>query len=266
MSFDPILLAYTGIGAIGGLVAGLFGIGGGSVFGPLLLVVFTLQGLDSHTATVAAVSTSIATIMIATLPSAIVYAYHRNIQWPTLMLLAPPALVGGVAGAQIAQMISPILLLAAMLAILLRGIHSILSGPPRKASGNLSKNLGYKVRISTIGGLAGLAGSVTGMGGGILASPLLHQLGLPLRVCIGTSSAMTLIVAFGSTISFAGNGIVLPALVSMSTMCFLCSALGARLTSVMPLHILRPIFGCYMIFMACHLAYWIVERSLGHSG
>lgn len=74
-------LLYLALGACAGVLAGLFGVGGGIIIVPVLVFSFTLQGFDTSVLTHLAVGTSLATIVFTSIQS--VRAHHRvgAVQW-----------------------------------------------------------------------------------------------------------------------------------------------------------------------------------------
>jgi uncharacterized membrane protein YfcA len=88
------------IGLVGGITSGMFGVGGGVVMVPAMLL---LMGVKS---THLAVGTSLAVIV----PTAIVGAlnHHRlgNVDWRVAAYLAPAAIIGGFIGPMIAKQLS----------------------------------------------------------------------------------------------------------------------------------------------------------------
>ena len=61
------LLLFLVLGVCAGLLAGLFGVGGGLIIVPVLVYSFTAQGLDPDILTHLAVGTSLATIVFTSL-------------------------------------------------------------------------------------------------------------------------------------------------------------------------------------------------------
>ena len=57
-------LLYLLLGAAAGVLAGLFGVGGGIIIVPVLVLSFTAQGIDPAVLTHLAVGTSLATIVL----------------------------------------------------------------------------------------------------------------------------------------------------------------------------------------------------------
>ena len=69
-------LLYLALGACAGVLAGLFGVGGGIIIVPVLVFSFTLQGFDASILTHLAVGTSLATIIFTSVNA--VREHHRR--------------------------------------------------------------------------------------------------------------------------------------------------------------------------------------------
>jgi uncharacterized membrane protein YfcA len=87
------------IGCGVGFCSGLFGIGGGSLFVPLMVLLFRFP---PHIAT----ATSMFVILLSSILGSGVHAWHGNIDWILFAALMPGAIVGGRVGAIIASRMS----------------------------------------------------------------------------------------------------------------------------------------------------------------
>ncbi|MGB2874556.1 MAG: sulfite exporter TauE/SafE family protein [Gaiellaceae bacterium] len=89
------LLAAGVLGALAGVLAGLFGIGGGTLFVPTLTLVLGLTQVHAE-----------ATSLLAILPAAAAGAWRQrgygNVRWRVALLLGISAVAGVEAGVQIA--------------------------------------------------------------------------------------------------------------------------------------------------------------------
>jgi uncharacterized membrane protein YfcA len=94
-SLLPALLS----GAAVGLVSGLFGIGGGSLFVPLMVLLFRFP---PHVATATSMFVILLSASLGTAMKAVLY----EVDWLAVAALAPGAWIGGKAGAYIAGRIS----------------------------------------------------------------------------------------------------------------------------------------------------------------
>ena len=90
------LLAAAALGALTGVLAGLFGVGGGILFVPTLALVLGLTQLHAE-----------ATSLLAILPAAVVGAWRQrrygNVRWRAALVLGIAAIGGVEGGVQIAE-------------------------------------------------------------------------------------------------------------------------------------------------------------------
>jgi len=82
-----------------GIASGLFGIGGGSLFVPLMVLLFRFP---PHVAT----ASSMFVILLSAILGSSVHVWHGHVDWLLFAVLAPGALIGGRAGASIAFRLS----------------------------------------------------------------------------------------------------------------------------------------------------------------
>ena len=95
------LAAIFGVACIGGVLSGLFGVGGGIVLITLLVLVFHFE---QHKAQ--------GTSLVALVPPTGILAFFEywragDVNWKVGLLLMPGVFLGGIAGARLAQKISP---------------------------------------------------------------------------------------------------------------------------------------------------------------
>jgi uncharacterized membrane protein YfcA len=92
-----IFLVACGVGVAGGL----FGIGGGILLVPLLVLLF---GFEQHKAQ----GTSLVALVPPTgLLGFLNYARHGEVNWPYGLLIMPGVFLGGMFGSKLAQRLSP---------------------------------------------------------------------------------------------------------------------------------------------------------------
>ncbi len=99
-------LLYLLLGACAGVLAGLFGVGGGIIIVPVLVFSFTLQGFDNSILTHLAVGTSLATIIFTSINT--IRGHHRRgaVRWPIFTWMALGILLGAGLGALTAKAIA----------------------------------------------------------------------------------------------------------------------------------------------------------------
>jgi uncharacterized membrane protein YfcA len=93
------LLTLAGIGVLSGFMSSLFGVGGGIVVVPLLVL---LVGFDSRVAT----ATSLAAILLTALAGTTSFSLLEHVDWDAAALVGLPALAGSLAGVRLQQRVS----------------------------------------------------------------------------------------------------------------------------------------------------------------
>jgi uncharacterized protein len=87
------------IGLVAGLFSTLFGVGGGIIIVPLLLV---LLGYDAKVAT----ATSLAAIIFTSIAGTAAHGVFGNVHWDRALILGLPAVAGVLLGIQISRRLS----------------------------------------------------------------------------------------------------------------------------------------------------------------
>jgi uncharacterized membrane protein YfcA len=107
-------LTLAAIGTLAGAFSGLFGVGGGVVIVPLLVL---LLGFDERVAT----GTSLAAIAVIAAVATAVHAAYGNVHFGDGVLVGLPAVAGVIAGAELQQRL-PTRLISLIFAVLLTGV------------------------------------------------------------------------------------------------------------------------------------------------
>lgn len=104
-----------------GFVSGLFGIGGGSLLVPALILLFSFPSYI-------AIPTSMLIVLLSSIVSGITHISLGNVNWLFLLLLMPGAWFGGILGAKINNMLSSNMVVNILrLVLVIVGIRMILS-------------------------------------------------------------------------------------------------------------------------------------------
>lgn len=200
------LLALGGLG--GGLLAGLFGIGGGIILVPLL----TTLGYPG----VQAVGTSSLSVILVALSGSLQNWFAGNLDLQRAIALALPALATAQIGAAIAARLPSHWLLASFGLLLLTNIllSSWRRQLARSQSQQLEKPANARLWLSRVGtgSIAGIMAGLFGIGGGIVMVPLqILLLSEPIKVAIQTSLGAVVATSISSTLGHAWRGNVLVA-------------------------------------------------------
>lgn len=96
---QQVLLAGL-IGVFGGVTSGMFGVGGGVVMVPAMMLLLGMKDIKL------AIGTSLAVIIPTALMGTWQHQRHGNVQWMTVAALVPTALLGGYLGVWLTTLIS----------------------------------------------------------------------------------------------------------------------------------------------------------------
>jgi len=244
------------LGAAAGLLAGLFGVGGGLIIVPVLVFAFTAQGFDVELLTHMAVGTSLASIIFTSLSSA--YAHHKKgaLNMAVVLPMAFGTIVGSALGAWTAEAISgPALQKIIGVFALLMAVQIALDLRP-KASGGLPGRTG----LGAAGGVIGWAAAIFGIGGGSLSVPFLLWRGQTMQQAVAVSAACGLPIALSGAVSFAVLGsqssglpdwslgyIYLPALLGIALLSVPFAKVGANLAHRLPQLLLKRLFALLLL-------------------
>lgn len=259
-------LWYLLAGTIAGICAGLFGVGGGLVIVPILIWVFTIQGVNADVITHLAVGTSLATIVVTSISSMTAHNKAGNVQWAIFKNMAIGLVLGSLLGAFVAKFLkSDVLQTIIGIGAMATAIR-MLFFPNQE---NLDKPLPSNgVQIGAGLGIGSLS-AIFGIGGGSLTVPFLNYCGLPMKQAVGTSAACGLPIAIAGAIGFAvfGQGVDLGvegaigfvhigAFVGISVASAIFAKVGAKLAQKLPAKQLKQGFGGLLLIVGIKMAFF----------
>src|SRR5262245_6079747 len=99
----PALLIFAITGAGAGLLAGLFGVGGGLIIVPALALVLPSLGVGPQVVMQLAIGTSLAVIATTSISSTLAHHRRGGVLWPVFWRLAPGLITGAAIGAFVAH-------------------------------------------------------------------------------------------------------------------------------------------------------------------
>jgi len=254
--------AYLLLGACAGLMAGLFGVGGGTVLVPVLLLLFDAQHFPAEHTMHLALGTSMAAILFTSLASLRKHHQHGAVNWRIVRNITPGILLGAVLGALLAAAI-PARGLGLFFALFLyfAALQILIDKRPHAA-----RQLPGMTGMTLAGTLTGGLSSLVSIGGGTLIIPFLLWCNVPLRNAIGTSAAIGFPVAVGGTLGYIVTGlstdtlpqpslgfVYLPALVWVALASVITAPLGAKATHHLSIGLLRKLFAVLLLALASNL-------------
>lgn len=201
------LLIYLFVGAAAGTIAGLFGVGGGLIIVPALVLVFTAQGIAPEILTHMAVATSLATIVITSISSIRTHHLKGAVDWGIFAAMTPGILLGSWLGGVTAHLLPGawLQLLIGVFALAI-AVKMWLDGFRRAKLAENGEHLPGKPVLAAAGGLIGWASAIFGIGGGSLTVPFLSRCKVQMQRAVATSAACGLPIAVAGAISFAIQG------------------------------------------------------------
>lgn len=258
---EPLLL-YLAVGAFAGLIAGLFGVGGGLVIVPVLVFVFKSQAVSGEVLVHLAIGTSLATIVFTSVSS--VYAHHRRgaVRWDLFRQLAPGIVIGALAGALLAGAL-PTKVLRSLFGVFELAVATYLWWNRQPAP---HRSLPGAAGMGVAGGVVGTVSSILGIGGGTLTVPFLVWCNVPLRTAVATSAACGLPIAVAGATGFVVTGWNAPGLpaeasgylhwpafagIVVASMAF--APLGAKLAHTLPVADLRRYFALFLAVLGVRM-------------
>jgi uncharacterized membrane protein YfcA len=242
-----ILLAAA-VGALAGALSGLFGVGGGILIVPGLVLLLGMGQRRAH-------ATSLAAIVPVAAAGAAGYAVSGSVDWPVAGLLTVGGVLGAVAGTHALgriperglRVIFALFMLAAAAAL---PFEATAGGESASQVGVLSGGL-----LVLLGAVAGGLAGLLGVGGGIVMVPGLVLLAaLPQAVAKGTSLVViipTALVGTARNLHREDVDVTVAAAVGATGVItsFVASLLSVRLDPVLS----AVLFGALLVAMAVRL-------------
>ena len=254
-----LILTYLAVGAFAGLLAGLFGIGGGMVIVPVLVITFDSLGFSSAVLTHMAVATSLASIVFTSISSVRTHHQKKAVDWPIVKLLSVGILLGAVLGVLTADALSGAgLQIVIGISALLMAAQMGLGWRPKP-----TRSIPGAGGLATAGGGIGWASALFGIGGGSLTVPFLTWCNHPMQRSVATAAAcgfpIALVGALSNVVVGWGNPLLpqeslgyvyWPALLGIVVTSVPFARLGAKLAHRLSAEKLKRLFAIMLVFVA----------------
>ncbi len=199
-----LAVAIVIAGVITGLLAGLFGIGGGAVVVPVLYEVFSVLGVLDDVRMQMCVGTSIAIILPTTIRSYLTHRAKGLIVPGVIRLWAIPAVLGVGCGAVIAAFAPAAVFKIAFVVIATFIAVKFLFAGDRW---NIGNELPGTLPMTAYGFGIGLAGSLMGVSGGSLSNIVLTLYGKSIHQAVATSSGLGVPITIAGTLGYIAAGL-----------------------------------------------------------
>jgi uncharacterized protein len=259
-----LVLAVIAAGVVTGILAGVFGVGGGGVVVPVLFEIFRILAVPDDIRMQLCIGTSLAVIGPTAWRS---YQAHRArgaVIEGVIRMWAVPTFVGVAVGAVIAAFAPGGVLKIAFLVIASIIAARLLFGGDRW---RVSDELPGRTGMTVYGFLIGLGSSLMGISGGSLATAALTLHGRPIHNAVATAAGIGVPISIAGTIGYALAGLPHQAelpplsigfvsvigLVAIAPISSIVSPLGARIAHALPRRWLEVGFALFLMTVALRL-------------
>src|SRR5437879_3069642 len=200
VAFDELVwlaLAVMAAGVVTGLLAGLFGIGGGAVIVPVLFEVFRLLGVPEEVRMQLCVGTSLAIIVPTTIRSYQAHNAKGAVIHDVVRAWALPAVAGVAAGSIIAAFApSAVFKLTFVAVATFVGARFLFGRDTWRIAGELPG----RAAMTGYGLIVGLSSSLMGVSGGSVSNIVQTLYGIPIHNAVATSAGLGVPITIAGTI------------------------------------------------------------------
>lgn len=260
-----IYFSFLLLGILVGVLAGLFGFGGGLVIVPAVAAFITAYKPEfANNSMHIAVATSLFTMFFTSIKTT--YSHHkaRNIVWDTALKLKVGLIFGTVFGSIIASYFSSKILKVLFIAFLVYTVFKLLRKLLEKPNESLSKISDVKQKVSTkvlssFGFITGTISVLLGIGGSIIVVPFLRNRNYTLTQSAAIATTITPFIAVIGTISYIVLGyddinvpqyslgyVYLPAAISIVIGAFVGASIGVKLSGKIPQEIQNWVYFAFV--------------------
>ena len=238
---DKVSLLVVGLGA--GFLSGVFGVGGGILVVPGLMIFVKMEQRRAH-------GTSLAAVLPISAASLVTYWLHDHVDWPVAMCLTVGALAGAYVGASLLAIISKrnlALVFAIVLGIIGVRLFFTVSG-----TGRDDITVGLALAYVVVGVCTGALSGLLGVGGGAIMVPIMAVVfGVPSVIAKGTSLAVIIPTALMGTLRNRSNqNVDLGAAVVVGITGIVMAVVGAWVAARMSDSLSNALFALLLIAVA----------------
>ncbi len=259
-----LAVALLAAGAVTGILAGVFGVGGGAVIVPVLYELFTLLGVPEEVRMPLCVGTSLAVIIPTSIRSFNAHRAKGMVDMSIVKIWAVPVVIGVLAGGLIARYAPADVFKAVFVVVAGLSAFRLLLG---KDSWKLADDMPSNPIMRLYGLVIGVLSALMGIGGGQLSSLFMTFYGRPIHQAVATSSGLGVLISIPGAIGYIYAGwpkaaefpdvaaLQMPlALGYVSLIGFILfvptsiwtAPIGARLAHSLPKRKLEVLFGCFL--------------------
>ena len=256
-------------GIVTGILAGLFGIGGGALIVPVLYEVFRVLGVPEEVRFQLCVGTSIAIIVPTNIRSFLRHRAQGAVMMDVVRVWAIPAIIGVAVGSAIAGFASGAVLKIAFVLVASVIAIKLMFG---RESWRLGDELPGRVGMTVWGFVIGLASSLMGTSGGSVSNMILTLYGKSIHRAVATSAGLGVPITVAGTIGYMLGGLPQQALLPplsvgfvslvgfavMAPVSSFTAPYGARLAHALPKRRLEIALGIFLLVVSARFVVSLV--------
>ncbi len=260
--------AAISVGAVAGILAGIFGIGGGAVMVPVFYQGLGILGVDEAVRMHLAVGTSLAIIVPTSISSFRAHLKRGAVDIELLKSFAIPVPAGVVLASLTAAALS-----SEGLRIIFAGIAAIVGIRLlfNRENWRIGDDIPGNPLRAFIGMVLGYFSTLMGIGGGVMNNTFMTLYGRPIHQAVATSAGMGVLISIPGMIGYiwagwgAGN---LPigstgfvnwiAVILIIPVTLFAAPIGARIAHALARRTLELAFGGFLLLVAARFVYSIV--------
>ena len=254
--FAFFALSLAAAGAVTGVLAGVFGVGGGALIVPVLYELFRFMGVPEDVRMPLAVGTSLAIIIPTSIRSYVAHKARGGVDMTIIRAWAIPTVIGVIVGSALARFAPPVVF--KLVFVFVAGMSA------SRLLGNFAWRLGDdlpKGPLMTLYGLViGVLSALMGIGGGQLSSMFMTFYNRPIHQAVSTSAGMGVIISIPGAIGYLLAGldktglppgsigyVSLVGLVLFAPVSVWTAPLGVKLAHALPKRTLERAFGIFLL-------------------
>lgn len=260
-----LALALVASGAVAGLLAGVFGIGGGAVLVPVLYQFLTWLGVDESVRMHISVATSLGIIVPTSIRSFMAHKKRGAADLELLKSWIIPVPVGVVAASLVAAYVSGDSLkgIFAGIAVIV-GLRMLFNRESWKIGNDIPGN---PIR-AICGMLIGFFSTLMGIGGGVMNNTFMTLYGRPIHQAVATSSGTGVLISIPGVIGMMWAGWGEPNLPAFSLgyvnllgvaliipITTFAAPFGVKIAHALPRRYLEVFFGLFLLSVAARFAW-----------
>ncbi len=253
-----LALWIVAAGAVTGVLAGLFGIGGGAIIVPVLYELFRVLGVPDDVRMQLCVGTSIAIIVPTTIRSYYAHKVRGAVIAEVVRLWTVPSIIGVAVGAATATFATGTVFKVAFVLFAWFIAARLLLGGNRW---DLGTELPGNGLMRIYGFITGLCSSLVGIGAGAVSNAVLTMYGRPMPQVVATATGIGVPITIAGTVGYMLAGwphmaqmpplsigfVSLLGFALMAPVSSFTSSYGVRLAHWMPKRKLEIGFGIFML-------------------